>query len=817
MLDVRLLGPLEVRDGDRAIPLRSRKQRALLAILALDANKAVSKGRLVDELWGERAPAGAEHALENHVSQLRKLLGASAIETRAPGYVLAVGPEDVDALRFERLVREDGGGRTERLREALALFRGPPLADLADEPFARAEIARLEELQLAAREELIDAELDAGRQAELVPELEALVASHPYRERLRARLMLALYRSGRQADALAAYQRAREALVDDLGLEPGEELQELERSILRQDPALRAPDVPVEPEPAARASRKTVTVLAARLADAERDPEELQALSERLEAAVAEVARRHGGTVETAGRGRALVVFGVPAVREDDALRALRAALELRGRVAVAAGVATGEVLVGDVVTGVPPADAEALAVEAAVGEILLAPETLALAGPAVVHDGRRLVDVEVHGPGRALRLDAPLVGRARPLAALHEALDAATVERTCQFVTVLGVAGVGKSRLVEELVRGLDGATVLLGRCLSYGEAVTFWPLLEAVRGATAIDELAGEGEAAETDSLVLSGEDGVAVGARAAELLRLIDDDAPVEDTARAARLLFEALAARRPVVLVLDDLHWAEPPLLELLERVASELRGAPTLIVCSARPELLEERPGWGAGSPNSRSLLLEPLSDEESAELVDNLLGSAEVPPIVTSYVVETAEGNPFFVEELLGSLVDQDVLRRQHGTWTTVELPSLAVPASIQALLAARLDRLPPAERLVVDLASVEGRRFHRDLVADLLPEELRGSLDALLAALVRRELIRPRSGRGHSFVFRHQLLQDAAYRSIPKQARADLHERFAAWLEERAGGRRAEVEEIVAHHRELAGELRAELGVSRA
>jgi DNA-binding SARP family transcriptional activator len=218
MLEVRLLGPLEVRDGERTIEVRRQKQRALLAVLALNAGRVVSKDRLADQLWGEQATAGAGHTLENYVSQLRKLLGGTLIATRAPGYVLDVDPEQVDVLRFERLVREA------RAEEALALLRGSPLADVASEPFAAAEISRLAELELSAHEELFSQWLEQGRQAEVVPELEQLVAAHPYRERLWSLLMLALYRSGRQADALAAYRRAREALVEGLGIEPGEEL-----------------------------------------------------------------------------------------------------------------------------------------------------------------------------------------------------------------------------------------------------------------------------------------------------------------------------------------------------------------------------------------------------------------------------------------------------------------------------------------------------------------------------------------------------------------------------------------------------------------
>ena len=714
MLEVRLLGPLEVRDGERTIEIRRRKQRALLAVLALDAGRVVSRDRLVDRLWGERPPAGAGHALENYVSQLRKLLGPTAIQTRAPGYVLDVEPEQVDVLRLERLVRE------RRPEEALALVRGTPLADVATEPFAPAEIARLEELELAAREGVLETRLEQGRHAEALPELERLVVAQPYRERLRGLLMLALYRSGRQADALAAYRDAREALVEGLGIEPGEELQELERAILRQDAILRAPETAPAPpgtQRAPRPTRKTVTVLFAPLPEtAGLDPEALGAARDRERELARAVVERHGGRVEqTAGDGVA-AVFGLPAVREDDARRALRAAEELSEELDARVGLSTGEVFAGEgQVAGEPPTEAERLARAAAAGEI------------AVSETTRRLAEE------RGLRLDSPLVGRTRQLGALSDALAAASADRTCQLVTVLGAAGVGKSRLLEEF----------LGRI---GKEAT------VLRGSEGLD-------------------DGEASGG---------------------------------PVVLVFDDLQAADAAMLERIESLAERSRGVSMLIVCTARPELLDERPAWGGGMVNARTMLLEPLGEDESEQLMDNLLGESDLPPIVRRYVVGAAEGNPLFLEEFLASLIDRDVLRLEGGTWTTQELPSLAVPPSIQALLAARIDRLPDDERQVLELASVEGRRFREDAVVELAPDELREHIDSLLAALVRRDLVQHGRDDARSFSFRHQLLRDAAYDSIPKLARADAHERLAALLGGSAGD----------DHRAQAERLRAQLGV---
>jgi DNA-binding SARP family transcriptional activator len=244
-LEFRILGPVEVLEDEEPIPLGGPRQRALLAILLTRANEVVSTDRLIYELWGEASPRTALNTLQYYVSQLRKLLGANRIVTQPPGYAIRVEPDELDLARFERLLEEGGG---ERAREALALWRGPALADFAYEEFAQTEAARLEELRLAALEQRIDADLALARHAELVGELEQLVGQHPLREKLRGQLTLALYRSGRQAEALETYQMMRRALVDELGIEPSPALQELERAMLRQDPALDLASAASTPE-----------------------------------------------------------------------------------------------------------------------------------------------------------------------------------------------------------------------------------------------------------------------------------------------------------------------------------------------------------------------------------------------------------------------------------------------------------------------------------------------------------------------------------------------------------------------------------------
>src|SRR5919108_392708 len=345
-LDFRILGPLEVRAADTPLPLRHGRQRLLLATLLLAANEVVASERLVEELWPEGGPETAATVLHGHVSALRKLLGRERVITRPPGYLLRLDEDELDLARFEKLRAQaratpDAGARAQLLEQALALWRGEPLADVPYEGSPAAEVKRLDELRLATLEDRIDADLARGRHAELVPEVERLIDEHPLRERPRAQLMLALYRSGRQAEALQAYSNARRTLVEEIGIEPGPALKELERQILAQDPGLVLPpeqaDAPAAVAPPAstrRAARKRVTVLLAAIApqadrDGARDPEALERFLARSADSARLVLERHGAQVERVMGDSLLAVFGIPRLHDDDALRAVRAAAEL--------------------------------------------------------------------------------------------------------------------------------------------------------------------------------------------------------------------------------------------------------------------------------------------------------------------------------------------------------------------------------------------------------------------------------------------------------------------------------------------------------
>ena len=833
-MEVRLLGSLELTDDGLPVPVGGVRQRAVLALLVLHANQVMPAERLLVELWGEDAPPTAVNALQAAVSRLRRALPQGRLITRPVGYLFRAAPHEVDVERFEQLLasgrealaRGAAADAAGLLRRALSLWRGPAMADFRFDPFAQAEIARLEELRLDCVEERIEADLALGAAGELVGELQRLTAEQPLRERPRGQLMLALYRSNRQADALAVYRDVRDLFAEELGLEPAPALRELEAAILRQDPALGAPEAPssvAAPVPV----RKPVTVLCAELrvtvdAGAELDPEALDGALGGALAVLGSTLERHGGKLAAVVGERILGVFGVPVLHEDDALRAAQAALAARSaldaeaallaerglRLTVRCGLATGEALVGGPdapgFAGEATGRAVELAASAAAGEILVGDATLQLAAGAL--------EVEQAGPGRlrlraarpgarprAVRLDAPLVGRDAERRRLAEAFLRARVEHAPVLATVLGEAGIGKTRLARELAAYLAGeSTVLTGNCLSYGEGITFSPLRELIGQISA-----GAGTREELEALLV----GEADAGRVAEYLSAAVSPGgqgvfSAGEIFWAARRLLETLARREPLLVIFDDLHWAEPTFLDLIEALAAQAEDAPMLVLCLARPELLEQRPAWPAGARRALSIQLEPLADDDAATLLD-ALAEASAPARGRKQLLEAAAGNPLFLEQLVASLSEQ---RRADG---------LPLPPTIQALLAARLERLGPGERAVLARAAILGMSFAVPAITEVLPEQARAPLGRHLQALINKGLVEPRRSNTtaeEAFRFRHILVQQAAYRSVPKSLRADLHEHFARWLE-RGTGQGTDDDEILGYHLEQAYRYRTELG----
>jgi class 3 adenylate cyclase/tetratricopeptide (TPR) repeat protein len=550
---------------------------------------------------------------------------------------------------------------------------------------------------------------------------------------------------------------------------------------------------PLEPQPPARELRKVVTVVFCDLTGStalgdRTDPEALRATMRGYYDQMRAILERHGGTVEKFVGDAVMAVFGVPVAHEDDALRAVRAAWEMREAVpqlglAARIGVNTGEVVAGEgetLVTGDAVNVAARLEQAAEPGDVLIGEETRGLVRDAVqvervevVAKGKqepvtayRLVDVDPEASGVARRLDRPMVGRGRELALLRQAYERSVGERSCHLVTLLGTAGVGKSRLVAEFLQDVD-ATVLRGRCLDYGDGITLWPVIGVLKQLGAeetIDEITGT--------------------VRASELFWIV-------------RSRLEQAAAAGPLVVVFEDIHWAEPMFLDLIDHISDLSRGVPIMLLCVARPELLDDRPGWAGGKLNATTTLLEPLSQDDAARLVESLGGDLD--PHVRSRVLEAAGGNPLFVEEMLE-------FAREDG--------DVRAPATVHALLQARLDRLPVAQRAVIERGAVEGEVFHRLAVTELSGE----AVDGELVGLVRKELIRPERGTDpddDAYRFRHLLIRDAAYDALPKETRAELHERFARWVEARGG--LVELDEIVGYHLEQAALYLRELGRARA
>ncbi|GAA2208692.1 hypothetical protein GCM10009850_041500 [Nonomuraea monospora] len=999
-MELRILGPLEALADGTTLDLGAAKQQVILGVLLLHPNQVVSAGRLVDEVWGESPPSSAPKIVQGYVSGLRRILGVDAIATRGGGYLAVVPPGTLDADRFERLAREgraaDPGRAAGLFRQALSLWRGEALAGLAFRSSAAGEVERLTEQRIGVVEELMEAELALGGGAALVPGLRELVVAQPYRERPRAQLMLALYRSGRQAEALAVYRDTRRLLAEELGVEPGPELRRMERLVLAQAEELtpghptgppgatgrsaagragapgRAgasdaaagrpgalPDAAagwpgVLPDAAAGrlvagaegaagragasdaapgwsdalsegaagrpvtgvgvgyeravgpgvvsretsapdATRRLVTVLAATPAStAALDPELLHHVLDTHARTCADVVTRHGGSVQRPPGRPMAGVFGLREVREDDAPRAVRAAVELRDALRawqaevlrdhgvtlpVRLGVESGEAYVPD---GAPATghvfDAASLLQQAAPdGGILLGERTRSLVRTMATTEPHDAVAgtpawllCGLRGDPPSLRESpVPFVGRHQELHQLRQALHEVVAGRVCRLVTVLGPPGIGKSRLTARLLEeDTVPVSVAIVRCASDGTGSELPQLVRqvlasgrderasgqeerapaegdgnrapatdgeghrvpamqgederapAAGGETERTERDDEGDRAPTsegEDKRAGGETERAEGERASgggeeervrRILSSAGQPSQADETFWAVRRLLERAAAENPLIVVIDDAQNASPELLDLLDYLVACSTGVPMLLLCLSR----ERRTAW----PDC--VVLGPLAEPEAYKLAENAAAGA-LDQHALGAVVRVAEGNPFFLEQLVAA-------REETGT--------AALPMTVQAVLAARIDHLDPAERTVLQYASVEGATFHWGAVTALVRNRAagdgavmdrtagdrtardRGAGDggAALVSLVRKNLVRadtPEFADEDAFRFSHALIGEVAYDSLPKRTRADLHERVAGWLAGKPGAQPA----AIGHHLEACVRLRQELGLS--
>jgi class 3 adenylate cyclase/tetratricopeptide (TPR) repeat protein len=614
---------------------------------------------------------------------------------------------------------------------------------------------------------------------------------------------------------------------------------------------------PLGPSAPAEVVRKTVTLVFSDIAGSTamgegRDPEAIRGAMDRYFAEMRAIVERHGGIVEKFVGDAVMAAFGIPVVHEDDALRAVRTAAEMRERLATLndelerdwgvrlnarIGVNTGEVVAGDpsdrqtFATGDTVNTAARLEQHAPPNEVLVSASTLELVRDAVEVEavepltvkGKaepvpafRLVGVDPLAAGRTRRSDLDLIGREDELGSLQRAFAEVVRERRCRLATVLGAPGVGKSRVIHELSRRIgDDARVFWGRCLPYGEGITFFPLAEVVRAAAGIaDEDAPERALDKVGAVAAAVPEGDTVVAGVAAALDLGGGSMPIDQVIWSLRRWLELLAAGGPTVVVLDDLQWAEDVLLELVDHVARHADG-PLFIAVMARPELIERRPDWGADVPGSTRIDLGPLVAEVGRALVLSLLGG-DVDPRWVDQVVDAAGGNPLFVEELVAKLVDEGALDLEGGRWhARGDLAVLSMPASIEALLGERIERLHADARSVLESGAVIGQVFYRGAVLEMVPDGIGSRIDEHLAELDRREYIRRSDetmAEELAFAFRHLMIRDAAYRRLSKGLRARLHATFAAWLRRVTNGWSVGHDEIVGYHLERAVRYRAEL-----
>ena len=584
-------------------------------------------------------------------------------------------------------------------------------------------------------------------------------------------------------------------------------------------------------------------------------PEDVRALMSDYFGAMAEEIRAEGGTIEKFVGDAIMAVFGVPAVHEDDPLRAVRAARRMLARLErwnedrahpleVRIGINTGEVIAAGeaewdlLVTGDAVNVAARLQQAAEPGAILVGERTARLArrffalepAPALDLKGKadpvaawRVVgELEDAAPRGLPGMATPLVGRETELDLLRTTFARVRDQASPHLVTILADAGIGKSRLVREVVGRLEvEARVLVGRCLPYGDGVTLWPLGEMLKAeAVVLDNDPPDVALAKIDELVSAAIPADLAGdapRTAAALASTIGLEGPGERDPRDAyrallrawRALLTALGRTSPAVVVVEDLHWADATMLDVLEDLAEHVE-APVLFLCTARPDLLRSRPGWGGGKRNFSALPLEPLTPEESSRLVSLLLDVDELPAGLRERILARSEGNPFFLEEIVRRLLDEELLVRENGRWRARgAIGDLEIPDDVQGVILARIDLLAPDERQALQQAAVVGRTFWRGAVARLTSEE---RLDEILETLCRRELVLERlssSMAGETeYVFKHVLIRDVAYETLPRRERARAHAHAAAWIEEVSGARAANLAELLAHHYDVAFSL---------
>ncbi|MGH3915544.1 MAG: BTAD domain-containing putative transcriptional regulator [Pseudonocardiaceae bacterium] len=865
-MQFQLLGPLEVVDNGRPLVVNGSKQRAALGFLLLHVNGVVATSKLLKALWPVDMPNTGRKMLQNAISGLRGIISPNECDsdspvllTHAPGYLLRAPSDSVDLNRFHTMVhngRADmAAGSWQRaaltLHDALALWRGPVLADLVELGVDWTELTTVRNARLAALEDYVEAEFACGRYGEVLNELETWVEAEPLRERLCGQLMRALYHCGRQADALGVYRRTRMRLIEELGLDPGRELQELEREILNQELVLTPARHPLRSVPAARevgspqdlplsspeestaaaqeqeigyaaAELKRISVVVV-MTRFDRDvddagPEDVDVVLQHVAATVRQEAMRLGGIIGGAIGPLWLALFGSTRSREDDAARSVRAAMAIRDRLGsrepqssdttpltVTVAVTTGDALVRrcednghepPMVTGTVLDRCLRLLTQVPPNEVRACLETRRASDSVIAYDG-------VHDPVKGSlaaavlprrihpRWAVPFVNRDRELDMLFAVLERVGRRSRPHLVTMLGEPGIGKSRLVAEFERAVTGrcgsTRFVIGRTSRFGGHCTLAALADGVKSYAGVHELDPvgriEGKLAEAVTRLVD------AGTRSTWMLSHLRALLGLGGTGGNQNLSRESFPAWRqfleeasregPLVLVVEDLHLAEDLLLDFVDYVTANAGSFPLLVIITARTELLDRRPAWGGGKAGANTITLDPLSDDHATQLLASLCGQ----PVTDAFhaVISHIGGNPLFAVEYARMLRE-----KMPEEWVRLCDIGLPVPPLVHRVVVSRLDSLPAeAKAALLDAAVLREDVCEAGVMAvgGRAAREVSGALEYLERhdLLVRTRRLDPNSA---SYEFRHALIRDVAYLTIPQAVRADKHQRAAEWLE---------------------------------
>ncbi|MEM9038840.1 MAG: BTAD domain-containing putative transcriptional regulator [Actinomycetota bacterium] len=793
-LHIQLLGEVEARLDGRLLPSGPRLQRTLLAALAVDVGRTVSISELLDRLWSGEPPRTAGKSIQKYVWRLRSDLGPEAIARSNGGYRLDVPASCVDAHRFELALNQaraelDPARRSQRIEATLEAFTGQPLEGI-DGVFAEQERARLEDLRLSALEDRLTTDLELGRTAEVVQVVSGLVSRHPYREGLWRSLMLGLYQTGRQTDALRTFAALRRRLSGDLGIEPGPELRRLEAQILAHDPSLLPRGPRADPSTTADAPFDEHRLVAA-----------LVVGSDRWASALDEVAHRFDGRILYDADPPA-VLFGIPA-REDDLLRATQAALELHDRGVDRIVVTSGEALVRDHAGtirawggGLDHAVA-LLGRHAISGPVIDRATARGLGDAAATRVGPdgEIILLALHPDAAASRpVDGPFVGRSSELSQLRARWNECLAGHSGHLVSLVGEGGVGKTRMLAELRRSIehDGTTWLQVACQPGSEG-GLSPLIQLHRRALgpdpidAVDRLGAGAGLSDAESNWLRNHLSVL----------LQDTSAPQSSHAESLRAwarLLELGVMPDGAVIVIDDAHWAPPVVWEFFAELVSEA-SVPLLVLVAVRPDHVD--PPINAASQVPRSTIpVTRLDDATCRQLAGVLVGEAPTSALATD-LSERSGGNPFFLHELARRVRETGQLDR--------------APENVRQALAARIDRAGNAARLVLQVISVLGGPARLDMLAHVaeLPESFVG--DAL-AELRRRQLTASAHGRPSEHAVSHPLVAEVAARQVPSTRCLAIHDRAAEWLQSTPDAHLLEILEQTVFHATKASQLAGEL-----